>query len=78
MATKHKEVTGKDLLDFLKSLSEADLGRPLSVPGIYGEHQAIDLPQLARSRRDRKSNKETLKVLEFPGVSVGRDYTSTL
>lgn len=62
--------TGRDLLKLLKSLPDAELDRPLSVPGHYGEHNDLGLPALRSVRQSAFRSKE-MEVLAFPHVDIG-------
>ena len=62
--------TARELLELLLTLSDKELDEPLSVPGHYGEHNELDLPE-RRSVFQRAFSSKKMNVLAFSAVDIG-------
>ncbi len=62
--------TARQLLNLLNKLPDKDLDIELSMPGHYGEHHSMSLPEVTLVRLDSFSG-STKFVLAFPLVDVG-------
>ncbi len=62
--------TARELLALLLTLSDKELDCDLSVPGHYGEHNELGLPEL-RSVFQRAFHSKKMSVLAFSAVDIG-------